>query len=159
MPSRHPSRVLGTVRSPRTTSTCGGKGDVSGLRTSARTWAPGVSAARTPSVMLWNRRPCMLALEPGQIILHYRIVEKIGQGGMGVVYKAEDQKLGRLVAIKALPATATSNETARMRLVREARSASALNHPNIVTIHSIDDAEDFTFVVMEYIAGETLGAA
>jgi tetratricopeptide (TPR) repeat protein/predicted Ser/Thr protein kinase len=101
----------------------------------------------------------MLALEPGKIILHYRIVEKIGQGGMGVVYKAEDQKLGRLVAIKALPATATSNETARMRLVREARSASALNHPNIVTIHSIDDAEDFTFVVMEYIAGETLGAA
>src|SRR6266851_5576529 len=108
--------------------------------------------------MLWKRRPCMLALEPGRIILHYRIVEKIGQGGMGVVYKAEDQKLGRLVAIKALPATATSDETARMRLVREARSASALNHPNIVTIHSIDDSEDFTFIVMEYIAGETLGA-
>src|SRR5437016_4606544 len=101
----------------------------------------------------------MLALEPGQIILHYRIVEQIGQGGMGVVYKAEDQKLGRMVAIKALPAAATSDETARMRLVREARSASALNHPNIVTIHSIDDSEDFTFVVMEYIAGETLGAA
>ncbi|HYL77747.1 MAG TPA: protein kinase [Bryobacteraceae bacterium] len=98
----------------------------------------------------------MLTLEPGRIILHYRIVEKIGQGGMGVVYKAEDQKLGRLVAIKALPAAATRDETARLRLVREARSASALNHPNIVTIHSIDDSEDGTFVVMEYVAGETL---
>src|SRR5258708_773297 len=101
----------------------------------------------------------MLTLEPGKIILHYRIVEKIGQGGMGEVYKAEDQKPGRLVAIKALSAAATSDETARMRLVREARSASALNHPNIVTIHSIDDSEDFTFVVMEDIAGETIGAA
>jgi tetratricopeptide (TPR) repeat protein/tRNA A-37 threonylcarbamoyl transferase component Bud32 len=97
----------------------------------------------------------MLTLEPGKIILHYRIVEKIGQGGMGVVYKAEDQKLGRLVAIKALPA-ATSDRTATLRLVREARSASALNHPNIVTIHSIDESEAFTFIVMEYITGETL---
>jgi serine/threonine protein kinase/tetratricopeptide (TPR) repeat protein len=119
----------------------------------------GYPVARTPSDMLWNRRPRLLTLEPGRIILHYRIVEKIGQSGMGVVYKAEDQKLGRLVAIKALPSAATSDETARLRLVREARSASALNHPNIVTIHSIDDCEDFTFVVMEYIAGETLGAA
>src|SRR5258708_279272 len=99
----------------------------------------------------------MLTLEPGKIILHYRIVEKIGQGGMGVVYKAEDQKLGRLVAIKALPA-ATSDRTASLRLVREARSASALNHPNIVTIHSIDESEDFTFIVMEYITGETLAS-
>jgi tetratricopeptide (TPR) repeat protein/tRNA A-37 threonylcarbamoyl transferase component Bud32 len=98
----------------------------------------------------------MLTLEPGKIILHYRIVEKIGQGGMGVVYKAEDQKLGRLVAIKALPAAATSDRAASMRLVREARSASALNHPNIVTIHSIDESEAFTFIVMEYIVGETL---
>src|SRR5260370_36072575 len=97
--------------------------------------------------MLWKRRSRMLTLEPGKIILHYRIVEQIGQGGMGVVYKAEDQKLGRLVAIKALPATATSSEAARMRLVREARSASALNHPKIVTIHSIDDTEAFTFLV------------
>ncbi|MDQ1590385.1 MAG: eukaryotic-like serine/threonine-protein kinase [Pyrinomonadaceae bacterium] len=97
-------------------------------------------------------------LQIGQAIKHYRIVEKLGQGGMGEVYRAEDTKLGRHVAIKLLPAAATRDAIARLRLAREARSASALNHPNIVTIHSVDDHDDFDFIVMEYVEGETLRA-
>lgn len=100
----------------------------------------------------------MSSLESGKTLLHYCILEKIGQGGMGEVYKAEDQKLGRSVAIKILPAAAMQDENARARLVREARSASALNHPNIVTIHSIDDAGGFTFIFMEFVEGRTLHA-
>lgn len=97
-------------------------------------------------------------LEIGQSIKHYRIVEKLGQGGMGEVYRAEDTKLGRHVAIKLLPGDATLDAIARLRLAREARSASALNHPNIVTIHSVDDHDGFDFIVMEYVEGETLRA-
>lgn len=95
-------------------------------------------------------------MQAGQTILHYRIIEKIGQGGMGEVYKAEDQKLGRQVAIKVLPAHTTKDPKAKRRLLQEARSASALNHSNIVTIHSIEEAEGFDFIVMEYVEGETL---
>jgi serine/threonine protein kinase len=97
-------------------------------------------------------------MEPGRLVLHYRIGEKVGQGGMGEVYRAEDLKLGRPVAIKVLAPGAAEDAVAKLRLVREARSASALNHPNIVTIHAIEEVQGSTFLVMEFIAGETLGA-
>ncbi|HEX9928358.1 MAG TPA: protein kinase [Pyrinomonadaceae bacterium] len=77
---------------------------------------------------------------------------------MGQVYLAEDTKLGRLVAIKLLPEETTQDEIAKLRLLQEARAASALNHPNIVTIYSIDEENDVDFIVMEYVKGETLRA-
>jgi len=97
----------------------------------------------------------------GQTISHYRIKEKLGQGGMGLVYKADDLKLEREVAIKFLPAHLASEEENRERLIREAKSASALNHPNVCIIHSIeeikkDDKEPVRFIVMEYVSGTTL---
>jgi serine/threonine protein kinase/tetratricopeptide (TPR) repeat protein len=100
----------------------------------------------------------MSFLQAGQSIKHYLILDKIGQGGMGEVYKAEDKKLGRFVAIKLLPEDAAKNEQARQRFLQEARSASVLNHPNIVTIYSIDDHEGLDFIVMEYVEGKTLRA-
>lgn len=96
--------------------------------------------------------------EPRQTLLHYRLVEKIGSGGMGEVFKAEDTKLGRTVAIKVLPATANQNLTAKRRFLKEAQSASALNHPNIVTIHAIEESDGLDFIVMEFIDGQTLKA-
>ena len=97
-------------------------------------------------------------LEAGQSLKHYKIKRKLGQGGMGQVYLAEDTKLGRLVAIKLLPEETTQDEIAKLRLLQEARAASALNHPNIVTIYSIDEENDVDFIVMEYVKGETLRA-
>src|SRR5512139_3480362 len=112
-------------------------------------------AGNKPKRFLLNGE-IMSARMVGQTISHYEIVAELGQGGMGVVYKARDTRLNRLTALKVLPPEALSNPERKQRFTQEARAASALNHPNIVHIYAIDQHEGVDFIAMEYVAGRTL---
>ena len=94
----------------------------------------------------------------GQTISHYKITAKLGEGGMGVVYKAEDTRLDRIVALKLLAQDLMRDEENRKRFLREAKAAAGINHPNVCTVHEISDFEGRDFLALEYIDGETLDA-
>jgi len=92
----------------------------------------------------------------GRTVLHYQFLEKLGAGGMGEIFKAQDTRLNRFVAIKVLSTANSGDPERRRRFIQEAQAASALNHPNIITIHDIVSEGDSEFMVMEYVTGKTL---
>ena len=92
----------------------------------------------------------------GRTISHYRVLEKLGEGGMGVVYKAEDARLGRPVVLKFLAPNLLSDEEARRRFEREAKAAAALSHSNVCHVYEIDEVDGATFIAMEFIEGQSL---
>ena len=97
-----------------------------------------------------------MTLQPGQRLSHYRLVEKIGEGGMGVVWKAEDPKLRREIALKVLPPELVQDPERRRRLVHEARAGAAVDHPNIASVFEVGEANGLVFVAMEYVRGTNL---
>src|SRR3989304_5437847 len=92
----------------------------------------------------------------GRTLSHYKILQKLGSGGMGDVYLAEDSDLGRQIALKVLPPDLAESEERRSRFQREAKAVAALNHPHIVTVHSVEEAEGVHFITMELVRGKTL---
>ena len=115
----------------------------------------GLRDARSPfahDALRWNPLSDLI----GRSLGHFRVVEKIGEGGMGVVYLAEDTRLGRKVALKVLPPELSSDAGRRARFEREARAVAALNHPNIVTIHSVEEHDGLCFLTMELVEGQPL---
>ena len=92
----------------------------------------------------------------GKTISHYKVLEKLGEGGMGVVYKARDTHLDRFVAIKVLPPEKVADPERKRRFVQEAKAASALSHPNIINVYDIDQADGIDYIAMEYVAGKRL---
>ena len=99
-----------------------------------------------------------MTLRPGRTLCHYRLVDKIGEGGMGVVWRAVDTELNREVALKFLPDSLANHAALMARFRREAKALAALNHPNIVTIHTVEEADGVRFLAMELIEGRTLAA-
>ena len=97
-----------------------------------------------------------MTIEVGQQLLHYRLIKKIGEGGMGVVYEATDTRLDRNVAVKVLPPELTRDPERSARFHQEARLAAAFNHPNIATVHDVGEQDGVTFIVMELVRGESL---
>jgi len=99
-------------------------------------------------------RIAMPLLGPGSKLSHFEILEKLGEGGMGVVYKAHDTRLNRSVALKLLPPDKVADPDRKRRFIQEAQAASKLNHPNIITIYDIESTNDADIIAMEYVAGK-----